>query len=78
MGGREGDGLVSVATAPNEVAAGLWREALEAAGIPVLLRAVGPGIGAWGSTFSLEHDLSVRAADAERARDLLAELEAEE
>ena len=66
--------LVSVATAPNEPIAHLWADALREGGIRVLVRAVGPGIGAWGSTFSLEHDLSVRAADAERARELLAGL----
>ncbi len=70
--------LVSVGTAPNEPIARLWAESLQAAGIRVLVRATGPGIGAWGSAAMLEHDLSVLAPDAERARELLAELDEDE
>ena len=70
--------LVSVATAPNEIVARLWADALREAGIRVLVRTIGPGIGAWGSAAMLEHDLSVLASDAERAGALLAELDEEE
>ena len=70
--------LVSVATAPNEPIASLWAESLRAAGIRVLVRTAGPGIGAWGSAAMLEHDLSVLAPDADRARELLAELQEDE
>jgi len=70
--------LVSVATAPNETMAGLWADSLRAAGIRVLVRPLGPGIGAWGSAYMLEHDLSVLAPDADRARELLAELQEDE
>ena len=70
--------LVSVATAPNETIAGLWADTLRAVGIRVLVRPLGPGVGAWASAFSLEHDLSVLAPDAEHARELLAELQEDE
>lgn len=67
--------LVSIATAPNEPMARLWADALREDGIRVLVRTIGPGIGAWGSAWSLEHDLSVLAPDADRARQLLDDLE---
>jgi hypothetical protein len=66
--------LVSVATAPNEPIARMWADALGEAGIRVLVRPLGPGLGAWASAATFEHDLSVLAPDAERAWRLLAEL----
>lgn len=70
--------IVPVAVAPNEPVAMLWAEALEAAGIRVLVRALGPGVGAWASAATLEHELSVLRRDVERARELLDELQADE
>ncbi len=66
--------LVSVATAPNEPIARLWADALDEAGIRVLVRPLGPGLGAWASAATFEHDLAVLASDADRARALLADL----
>lgn len=66
--------LVSVATAPNEPIARLWADALAEAGIRVLVRPLGPGLGAWASAATFEHDLAVLAGDADRARALLAAL----
>lgn len=61
--------------APNEVEAGMTREILRDAGIPVLLRPEGPGIGAWASAATMQHAVYVRAADLDRARDILSEIE---
>ena len=69
---------VAVATAPNEIMARLWADSLREAGIRVLVRTIGPGIGAWGSAAMLEHDLSVLEPDAARAREVLAELDEDE
>lgn len=66
--------LVSVATAPNEPIAYLWADALRDAGIRVLVRPLGPGLGAWASAATFEHDLAVLADEADRARALLADL----
>ncbi|MCC6314651.1 MAG: hypothetical protein IT337_11645 [Thermomicrobiales bacterium] len=62
---------VVVATAPNEPLAQLWASVLQEAGIRVLVRSVGPGIGGWGSAAMMEHDLLVLPADLDAARDLL-------
>jgi hypothetical protein len=64
--------IVYLTTAPNEPIAGLWQSILEEAGIPVLVQPLGAGFGAWGSSATLEHRLSVRADDLARARELLA------
>jgi hypothetical protein len=57
---------------PNEPLAQYWADVLEDAGIPVMVRAQGPGFGGWGSAALLPHDLYVRAADLERARAVVA------
>lgn len=70
------DTLVWLVTAPNEPEAQMWAETIRARKIPVFVRAGGPGVGAWASVSSFEHDLLVRERDllaARRiARDLLA------
>jgi putative signal transducing protein len=64
--------IVYLTTAPNEPMAGFWQSILEDAGIPVLVQPLGAGFGAWGSSSTLEHRLSVRADDLIRAQELLA------
>jgi hypothetical protein len=64
--------IVYLATAPNEPISGLWQSILEEAGIPVLVQPLGAGFGAWGSSSTLAHRLSVRADDLTRAQELLA------
>ncbi len=64
--------LTVIATAPNEIVARLWAEALASEGIRSLLRPLGPGYGAWASAATLEHQLAVLQPDADRARDVLA------
>ncbi len=58
-------------TAPNEIEASLIAGRLRDAGIPVMLRPGGPGLGAWASAFSFEHGVYVRAVDLDRARELV-------
>jgi hypothetical protein len=74
-----GDQLVWLVTAPNEPEAHLWAETIRSSNIPVFVRAGGPGIGAWASVSSFEHELLVRERDLVRAhriaRDLLRAVE---
>ena len=65
------DDLALLITAPNEPLARFWEDVLNEAGIPVLVRAAGPGIGGWGSVAMFEHDLFVRRGDLDRARALV-------
>lgn len=70
------DGVVRIATAPNEAVAAIWRELLTAEGVGVLVRVAGPGL-AYFAPALCEHDLYVRADQADRARQLLADYAAE-
>lgn len=65
---------VWLVTAPNEPEAQLWANTLRNAGIPVFVRAGGPGVGAWASVSSFEHDLLVRERDLVKARRIAKEL----
>ena len=69
--------VVRVATAPNEALAGFWRSVLEEEGIVVALKAGGAGF-AMGTNALNEHHILVREDQAEQARALLAELEADD
>ncbi len=64
------DTLVTMAVAPNEIVAMLWRSALEQSGIPVVVQTLGLGHAYW-SPFAADHALLVRARDVERARAIL-------
>jgi len=66
--------VVPVAVAPNEVIADLWRQVLQDEGIIVALKPGGIG-HAYASNALNEHYLLVREDQAERAREVLAELE---
>ncbi len=66
---RREEPLVRIASAGNGALAAMWREVLENSGIPCLVRATGPEAYV---TFASPHEFYVRAADAERARELLA------
>ena len=65
------DPIVYLATAPNEPLARMWADLLAGAGIRALVKAVGPGIGAWGSAATLEHELYVLRSRLDDARALL-------
>ena len=60
-------------SAPNEPMARFWEQVLADEGIPALVRPGGPGAGGWGSVATFSHDLYVRQADLERAREIVAE-----
>ena len=60
-------------SAPNEPMARFWEQVLVDAGIPVLVRPGGPGAGGWGSVATFAHDLYVRQADLDRAREIVAD-----
>ena len=65
------DDIVLLDLAASEVEAGMWKDALEAAGIRTLVRAGGPGAGAWASAATFEHQVFVRADQLELARKVL-------
>jgi hypothetical protein len=68
------DDIVWLITAPNEPEAQMWGNAIRATNIPVFVRSGGPGVGAWASVSSFEHDLLVRERDLIPARRIVKEL----
>ncbi len=66
---RRDEPLVKIASAANGALAAMWREVLENNGIACLVRMTGPEAYV---TFVSPHEIYARAADAERARELLA------
>lgn len=65
------DEIVLLGSAGSEVEAGMWKDALEAAGVRTLIRPGGPGAGAWASAATFEHHVYVRADQYEVARRVL-------
>lgn len=65
------DDIVLLDTAGSEVEAGWWKQALEDADVRTLVRAGGPGAGAWASAATFEHQVFVRADQLELARKVL-------
>lgn len=68
------DPVVYLTTVPNEPMAQMWAETLRQHGIEVLVKSKGPGIGAWGSSFTFEHDLYVLNSNRRAALLLLREM----
>ena len=62
------DPIVFLATAPNEPLARMWADLLAGAGIRALVKVGGPGVGAWGSAATLEHELYVLQSRLTEAR----------
>lgn len=71
------DPVVFLATAPNEPLARMWTDVLAEAGIRVVVKVAGPGVGGWGSAFSLEHQLFVLRSRRAEAAAIVAALDAE-
>ncbi len=69
------DPIVVLTTAPNEPLAQMWVEALREAAIVAMAKPLGPGMGAWGSVATFEHELWVRRSQLDQARELLAEID---
>ncbi|MGH2558335.1 MAG: hypothetical protein ACRDJH_04655 [Thermomicrobiales bacterium] len=67
--------VVYLATAPNEMIAGMWVEALQQEGIRAMIRPLGPGFGGWASSYNLEHTISVLESRLAEARDVIAAIE---
>ena len=57
-----------VATFANYTEAAEAAVRLQAAGIPSVLGALGPGFAGWGNTLPLPHELRVRPTDVARAQ----------
>jgi hypothetical protein len=74
--GTRDDTIVYLTTLPNEPLAQMWAETLRQNGIKVLVKPLGPGFGAWGSTFSFDHELHVHASDYDEATAIIADLTA--
>jgi hypothetical protein len=66
--------IVWLITAPNEPEAQMWASTLRANDIPVFVRAGGPGVGAWASAASFEHELLVRERELIPARRIVRDL----
>lgn len=71
MSRENGTDIVHLATAPSEIEGMMWRDAILAQGISVMLRPGGPGAGAWASSATFEHALYVREQDFDEAREVL-------
>ncbi len=67
-GNAVGNRLVWLVTAPNEPEAQMWADTIRGREIPVFVKAGGPGVGAWASASSFEHELFVRERDLFKAR----------
>ncbi len=63
--------LVSVATAPNEVVANLWKDALEQNGIKCLLKSINLVTSFYTSPITEQFEVLVLASDAKKAREVL-------
>jgi len=71
---QESDDIVWLVTAPNEPEALMWADAIRATGVPIFVRPGGPGVGAWASASSFEHDLLVHERNLIPARHIVREL----
>ena len=63
--------IVLLTVAQSEVEGMMLADTVRSAGIQVLIKAGGPGMGAWASTATFEHRLYVRADRLEEARGLI-------
>ncbi len=66
------DPIVYLATAPNEPIARMWADVLRDEGIQTMLKPIGPGVGAWASAATFEHELFVLRSRLDQAREVLA------
>lgn len=63
--------IVLLDTVANEPLAQMWVDVLSDAGIPAITKAGGPGIGAWGSSAMLEHEIYVQQSQLAAARQIV-------
>lgn len=67
------DPIVYLVTAANEPMAQMWADILKDAGIQTMLKPIGPGVGAWASAATFEHEIFVLRSQHARAEELLAD-----
>jgi hypothetical protein len=72
----DSDRTVTVAIAPNEIVAKMWQEVLRDEGIIAALKPAGAG-QSFATTALVEHYVQVLGDQAERARAIIDELEAD-
>ncbi|HWV23416.1 MAG TPA: hypothetical protein VNZ58_04430 [Thermomicrobiales bacterium] len=63
--------IVLLAVAQSEVEGQMWASTLRDAGVNVLVKSGGPGMGAWASAATFEHQLYVRQDQLARAQEIL-------
>jgi hypothetical protein len=63
--------LVHIATAPNEIVANMWKDALAENGIKCLLKSINLVTSMYTSPYTLQFEVMVLASDAEKAKDIL-------
>lgn len=63
--------LVHIATAPNEIVANVWKDALAENGIKCLLKSINLVASMYTSPYTLQFEVLVLASDAEKARETL-------
>ncbi len=71
------DPIVYLATVGNEPLARMWAEVLEDEGIRAMVKPLGPGMGAWASAATFEHELHVLRSQLARAQSVVRQLEAD-
>jgi uncharacterized membrane protein YvbJ len=68
---------VTVAVAPNEIVAKMWQQVLQDEGIVAALKPAGAG-HSFATTALVEHYVQVLSNHADRAREIIDELESED
>ncbi len=67
--------IVYLATVGNEPLARMWAEILADEGVRAMLKPLGPGMGAWASTATFEHELYVLQSQLSQAQAIVRQLE---
>ncbi len=71
------DLIVYLATVGNEPLARMWAEILAGEGVRAMVKPLGPGMGAWGSTATFEHEIYVLRSQLALAQAVVSQLEAD-
>ena len=72
------DPIVYLATVGNEPLARMWAELLADEGVRAMLKPLGPGMGAWASTATFEHELYVLQSQLSQAQAIVRQLETDD
>src|SRR5215217_8951794 len=70
------DPIVYLATVSNEPLAKMWVDILNDDGIRAMLKPLGPGMGAWASAATFEHEIYVLRSQLDQAQSVVRQLEA--